>query len=261
MTSEKVVLDADQKAVVEREIKSAYSALSTLLDWVKNDKLTVEMKEMLPGLVDSYMKEVKEVIGFTGDESERQKEMNESIGQYYQNEIRELKQSLANQNSIAGISANVKLAFEKIDKWWDIEGFNYIRKKAISANGCVDLEFGFVMDSLTSRFSKTPVSDNEILKTKAQYLTEKGFQFAPKIRGYGLDVIDNDKNRELLIEMVKQAFPTAKILAFSQYLRRTNNEKDDCYVLKGVEVKIYDLNDIETLEVKEKYFLFDKDEL
>jgi len=260
MTEQKLVLDADQKAVVEREIKSAYSALATLLDWVKNDNLTVEMKETLPSLVDSYMEGVKESIGFTGEESEREKEMKESIGQYYQNEVKELQQALANQNSIAGISANAKLAFEKIDKWWDIEGFDYIREKSITANGNVELELGFMIDSLTSRYSKTPVSDNEMLKTKVQYLTEKGFQFTPKKRGYGLDVIDNDNNRRLLIEMVKQVFPTAKIFQFNNYLRRTNNERDDHFILRGVEVMIYDLNEIEALEVEEKYFLINEDD-
>ena len=260
MTEQNVVLDADQKAVVEREIKSAYGALSTLLDWVKKDSLTDEMKETLPNLVDSYMTSVKETIGFTGDESERQKEMKESIGHYYEKQVKELQQALANHNSIAGISANAKLAFDKIDKWWDIEGFDYIREKSITANGNVELELGFMIDSLTSRYSKTPVSDKETMKTKVQYLTDKGFQFTPKKRGYGLDVVDNDNNRKLLIEMVKQAFPTAKIFAFNNYLRRTNNENDDYFILRGVEVMIYDLNEIEALEVEEKYFLINEDD-
>lgn len=227
---------------------------------MKNDSLTVEMKETLPSLVDSYMNNVKESIGFTGEESERETEMKESIGQHYQNQVKELQQALANQNSIAGISANAKLAFEKIDKWWDIEGFDYIHEKSITANGNVELELGFMIDSLTSRYSKTPVSDKEMLKTKVQYLTEKGFQFTPKKRGYGLDVIDNDNNRKLLIEMVKQAFPTAKIFTFSNYLRRTNNEKEDYFILRGFEVMIYDLNEIEALEVEEKYFLINEDD-
>jgi len=260
MKEQKLVFNADQKAVLEREIKSTYSALATLLDWVQKDSLTVEMKETMPSLVDSYMGNVKETIGFTGEESEREKEIKESIGEHYQKEVKELQQALANQSSIAGISAIVKLAFEKIDKWWDIEGFEYIPEKSITTNGNVELELGFMIDSLTSRYSKTPVSDKEMLKTKVQYLTEKGFKFTPKKRGYGLDVIDNDNNRKLIIEMIKQAFPTAKVFSFSNYLRRTNKEQDDYLVLRGVEVMIYDLNEIEALEVEEKYFIINEDD-
>lgn len=258
--TQKVVLNEDQKAVVEREVKSTYSALSTLFDWVKSDSLTTEMKETLPKLVDGYMQVIKETIGFTGEESEREKEMTESIGQYYQKQINDLQQALEQQQSISSISANATIAFKKIDKWWDIEGFDYIREKSITAGGNVLLELGFMMDSFTSRYSKTPVSDKEILKTKVQYLIEKGFEFTPKKRGYGLDVVDNDNNRKLLMALVKQAFPTAKIYKFENHLRRTDNEKDDYFILRSVEVIIYDLNEVENLEVEEKYFSFNEDD-
>ncbi|MEX3623738.1 hypothetical protein [Viridibacillus arvi] len=260
MAEQKLVLDADKKAVVEREIKSAYGALATLLEWVRNDSLTVEMKESLPNLVDLYLRNVKESIGFTGEESEREKEIKESIGQYYQKEIKELQQALANQNSIAGISATTKLAFEKIDKWWGIEGFDYIRKKSITEGGLIKLELGFMIDSLTSRYSKTPVSDKELLKTKVQYLEEKGFQFTPKKRGYRLDVIDNDNNRKLLQQIIKEAFPSSRIWKFENHMRRTNDEKDDYFVIRSVEITIVELSDIDRLEIQEKYFLIDEDD-
>lgn len=260
MAEQKLILDADKKAVVEREIKSTYSALATLLDWVQNDSLTIGMRETLPNLVDSYMRNVKESIGFTGEESDQEKEIKESIGQHYQKEIKELQQALANQNSITGISATAKLAFDKIDKWWDIEGFDYIREKSITAGGTIKLELGFMIDSLSSRYSKTPESDKELLKTKVQYLAEKGFQFTPKKRGYGLDVIDNDNNRILLQQLIKEAFPSARVWKFENHIRRTNDEKDDYFVIRSVEITIMELSDIEHLEIKEKYFLINEDD-
>lgn len=256
----KLAFNEDQKAVVEREIKSAYSAMATLLEWVKTDSLDEEMKETLPNLVESYMKNVKETIGFTGEESEREKEMTESIGQYYQKQIKDLEQALEKQQPISSISANVKLAFDKIDKWWGIEGFNYIREKRITDGGVARFELGFMLDSFTSRYSNTPVSDKEVLKTKVQYLKDKGFQFTPKKRGYGLDLIDNDNNRKLLEQLIKKAFPSANIWSFENHLRRTNKEKDDYFIIRSVEVTIFDLSDIESLEVEEKYFSFDEEE-
>lgn len=259
MDNPKLQFNDDQKAVIKREIKQAYNAMATLLDWVKNDSLREDMKETLPKLVDSYMKTVKETIGFNGEESEREKEMTESIGQYYQRQIANLEQALERQQSISSISANIELAFKKIDKWWNIEGFNFIRDKQITAGGIAKLEFGFMLNSISSSYSATPISDKKQLKTKVQYLEEKGFKFTPKKRGYGLDLIDNDHNRKLLEEIIKKAFPSAKIWSYKNHLRQTNKEKDDHYILRGVEVSISDLSDIENLSIEEKQFLFDGD--
>ncbi|MEK3976081.1 hypothetical protein [Psychrobacillus sp. FSL K6-1267] len=260
MDNAKMKFTEDQKAVVEREIKQAYSAMATLLEWVKTDSLREDMKEALPSLVDSYMKTVKETIGFTGEESEREKEMTESIGQYYQKQINDLEKALESQQSVSSISAIVKVAFERIEKWWDIEGFNYIREKEITAGGIVKLELGFMLDSFTSYYSTTPVSDKEQLKTKVQYLTDQGFEFTPKKRGYGLDLIDNDNNRKLLEKVIKTAFPSARVWSYTNHLRSTNNEQDDRFILRGVEMTIIDLSDIENLQIEEKTFLFDEDD-
>ncbi|MBG9730736.1 hypothetical protein ABD87_14630 [Lysinibacillus sphaericus] len=250
----------DQKAVTEREIKGAYGALSMLLELVQKDNLNDEMKETLPNLIESRLNTIKEVIGFTGEETESVKEMHQSLVQYQQKQIEDLKKALSNQNSIESISATVKMALDKIDKWWDIEGFEYIREKSITANGNISLKFGIMLDSFTSQYSTTPVTNKHNLQTKVQYLIDKGFQFTPKKRGYELDLIDNDKNRALVIELIKNAFPSARISEFKNYLRRTNNEKDDYFVLKEIDVMIYDLSDVENLEIQEKFFLLDEDE-
>ncbi|MCA1066077.1 hypothetical protein QTG56_25695 (plasmid) [Rossellomorea sp. AcN35-11] len=260
MGNPKLNFNQDQKEVVEREIKQAYSSMATLLEWVKDDSLSEDMKETLPKLVDNYMNTVKETIGFTGKESEREKEMTESIGQYYQKQINDLEKALESQQSISSIAANVELAFKKIDKWWDVEGFNFIKERSITAGGIAKLELGFMIDSFTSRYSKTPSSDKEKLKTKVEYLMEQGFTFTPKRRGYGLDLIDNDNNRNLLEVMIKKAFPSARIWSFNNLLRRTNKEDDDHFILRSVEMTVIDLGDIEALEVEEKYFLFDEDD-
>lgn len=256
----KIKLNEDQKTVIEREIKSAYSSMATLLEWVKDGSLREDMKETLLKLIDGYMKTVKETIGFTGEESEREKEMTESIGQYYQKQISDLQQALKSQHSLSGISANIEIAFKKLDRWWDIEGFNYMRDKQITAGGVIKLELGFMLDSFASNYSATPITDKKELKTKVQYLVDKGFQFTPKKRGYGLDIIDNDNNRKLLAKMIKDAFPSSRVWKYDNHLRRTNKENDDYFILRGVEITISELSDIENLEIEEKHFLIDEDD-
>ena len=255
----KIKFSEDQKAVIEREVNGVYEALAMLLHLVKNDNLNEIIKESMPNLIDSHLNTIKESIGFIGGESERTKEIRQSLNRHKQKQIEDLEKALSNQNSIESITATVKVALDKIKKWWDIEGFQYIRDNSITANGYISLKLGISLDTLSSRYSKTPVSDQENLQTKIQYLMDKSFQFTPKKSGYGLDLIDNDKNRTLMKELIKNAFPSAVIFGFQNYFRRTNSEKDDYFVLKEIDVMIYELSDVEKLEIQEKFFLMDMD--
>lgn len=258
MGNTKLAFNDDQKAVVERDIRKAYGAMNTLLDWVQKDSLSEDMKESLPKLIDNYMGAIKEAIGFTGGKSKREKEMTESIGQFYQNKIHDLERALESQQSIASIAANTEIAFKKIEKWWDVEGFHYIRDKSVINGGVVRLELGFMLDSFTSILSDTPVSDKKAKKTKLQYMKEKGFIFAPNRREGGAELLDNDRNRSLLESLIKDAFPSAKIWSHQNRLWRNNEE--EAFILRYVEITIRDLNDIEQLTIEEKSFLFDEDE-
>ena len=243
----------DQKAVVARDIKKAYGAMSSLLEWVDDDSLCEDMRESLPKLIDSYMKNVKDAIGFTGKESERDKEITESIGQHYQKQIKNLEDALENQHSIASIAANVEIAFKKIEKWWDVEGFNYIHEKTVVSGGKIQVNLGFMLNTFTSMYSDTPVSDRKQAKTKLQYLKDQGFMFTPKVRGNGVDLIDNEYNRGLLEGLITDAFPSAKI--WSHQNRRLSHKDDDTFILKYLEFIICDLKDVEQLTIEEKQFL------
>lgn len=214
LEDKKITFNENQKAVVEREIQSAYTSMATLLEWIKTDSLSQDMKETLPKLIDGYMRTVKETIGFTGEESLHEKEMTKAVLKQYYKQIKELEKALENTQSISSISANVEIAFNKIEKWWDVEGFNYIKEKQITTGGTVKLVLGFMLSSSTSRYSKTPISDKEQLITKVQYLMDKGFEFTPKQRGYDLGLIDNDNNRKLLETLIKKAFPSCKIWSY-----------------------------------------------
>lgn len=257
MDNKKLTFTEDQKSVVERELKSVLGSMSMLLDSVKKDELTEEMKEMLPKLIDSYFSQIKKTIGYIGEKSEREKEIEESIIESLRKEVEDLEKALKEQDSIASIAANVKMLFEKIKKWWRIEGFNYISECYITENGNVSLKFGFILESFTASYSDTPVTDRKNMMTKLDYLKSKGFEFAKKRRGYGLDIVDNDNNRKLLIEMVQEAFPSAKVFKFNNHLRSTKDL--DCFVVRHMEVMIYDLSDIQNLKIKERQFLDDED--
>ena len=243
MNEEMVQFTTDEKAVLEREIKSAYHALSTLLDWVKNDGLNEEMKESLPYLVDSYMSKVKEVLGFTGKESDRSKEMKKAVMMQYQKRIQELEEALKDTAQISGLSETIKVAFNKVNKWWKEEGFGYISEKAITDNGIMKMELQFSLSNFLYTYSDTPESDKDLLNNKIFELKQKGFQFAPKRNGRELEVLDNDNNRSIIMAMVKEAFPTAKVWEFRNVISNPGSH----IILRGVTFGIYDMAEVEAL--------------
>lgn len=257
MDETKVILNTDQKAVVERDVKKVYGTLVQLLNWVNEDALTVEMKETLPSIIDSCMKDVKKAIGWTGEESEREKEMKQSIGHYYEQKVKELEQALAAQNSIAGVPANIQLITNRIEKWWKVAGCNYVKDIFIRKTGKIEVHFGFSFSPLMTSYSETPVTDQVKAKTKIEYLEEKGFQFVNRKMGQGdVDVIDNDVNRKLLHELITGAFPSAKIYQIENYMRYP---EANTFIIRSMEVIIHDINDVEQLIVPNIDFADDDD--
>lgn len=255
--TETITYTPDQKAVVRRELESAFGSMATLLDWLESDKLTTDMRESLPNLIDMALNQVKTTIGHTGEESEQVKEMSESIGAMYQRQIDNLQAALREQGSIGSLAANTKMLFGKIDKWWDIEGFNYSSEKSVAESGVICIKLGFMLNSFASRYSTTPISDKENLKTKTQYLRDQGFEFTPSLRGYDLDLLDNDTNRKLLDQLIKTAFPSAKIWSVENRLRRSQTEDDECLIIRSLDVTIQDIADVENLVIEDKQFLED----
>lgn len=257
MNNKKVILNEDEKAVVEREIKSVFNALSTLMHWVQDDTLTEEMKESIPNIVESSMKKVNEKIGYTGNKSERAKEMEESYISYLQGEVKKLENTLKDSSSMSGLSSNAKLAFDKIKKWWSTEGFYYISEQKITEGGAIVVKFGFMLESFTSFYSDTPETDKKKLQTKKEYLEDQGFQFS-KVERADKNIIDNDKNRKLLRKLVKEAFPSAEVFSYENNLHRTTKSNDDEYIIRYFDVTISDLSDIDKLVIEDKVFLEDE---
>lgn len=106
-----------------------------------------------------------------------------------------------------------------------------------------------------SNYSSTPETDKENRETKVEYLRKKGYQLTKS----GTYLIDNDKNRTLLIEMITKSFPSAKIRSFVGRAARLKGNKE-VYLIDRIEVDILNIEDIENLQMEEKTFLLDETE-
>lgn len=205
------------------------------------------MRETLPGLITTHLLEIKKIVGFTGEEPDHIKEMTRQLNLYKENRIKELEQMVDNQNSLLTVKQQLKSIDTKINKWWDEEGFNYINGITFTGGGNIKVVFGFMLENHSLNFSSTPHSDKESLKEKVQRFVGQGFIFAKNERGNDKDLIDCDKNRELLIQMIAPAFPSAKVISFRNHLYMQNGPDKNKLILRDFEVHIYDYADIENL--------------
>lgn len=250
MEEEKVVtLNEDQKEVVLRRSKDAYFAIKQLNDWVQSDSLSEEMRETLLSLTKSYLTEIQKTVGYTGEEPDHIKEMTKQLNQNLHDRITELEAMVNNQNSLLSVKQQLKSIDDKLNKWWDDEGFNYIKDISFSSGGNIKVNFGFMLENLSLRYSDTPHSDKEALKDKIQDFVDKGFIFAKTDRGNEKNLIDCDKNKELLIQMIRDTFPSAKVISFTNHLFMEKGPDKDKHILRYFEVYIYDYSDIENLKI------------
>ncbi len=236
-----MVFNADQKAVLLKALKDIHFANGQLHEWVKKDSLTEEMSKTLPSLIESYFSEVAKVLNYESHLLEEKEKRHAEIRKANQ-KIRELEEKLGFSREVDGLKEQLEYLRDKVSKWWDTEGFNYVSEVRFTPYGGLRLEFCFILEHF-GMYSRTPVSDERNQKEHIQHLKDMGFEFADfeKSRSEKLDLIDNPNNRSLLTKMLKERFPSLRI---HEWVNRESYSKSDIFVIRHVDATIYDLVDI-----------------
>jgi hypothetical protein len=245
--SNMVTLNDDQKEVIKRRSNDAFFAIKQLNDWVQSNSLTVEMRETLPSLITHHLTDIKKTVGFTGEEPDHIKEMTRQMNQNLHNRIAELEKMVDSKNSILSVKQQLHSIDRKINKWWDEKGFNYIQDITFTGGGNIKVVFGIMLDSLSLNYSDTPDTDKNEAKAKVQGFVDNGFMFVKYKHGREKDLIDCDHNRELLLNLIKSAFPSANITSFRNHRIMQHGEDKGKFLIRDFEVYIYDYEDIENL--------------
>ncbi|WP_121616658.1 hypothetical protein [Virgibacillus halodenitrificans] len=247
LEEKKIVLNADEKEVVERRSKDLFFAVKKLNDWVQSDSLTEEMRETLPTLVNRHLDDIKACVGFTGEEPDHLKQMTKSLNKAREEQIAELEKIVESKNSILTVKQQLKEITDKINNWWDVKGFNYIKDITFLENGIIVVNFGFMLNSLSLRFSDTPNSDKKAAEEKFQRFIDNGYIFAKSESSCDRDLIDCKVNRNLLSALIKSSFPSAKITKWENHIYLNKGPDQDSFYLRSFKVYIYNYEDIVNL--------------
>ncbi|KXY15195.1 hypothetical protein [Bacillus cereus] len=222
-----VVLDADQKAVALKGLKDLFFAAQQMHEWLSKDNLTEEMKGILISLSESHISDVAKATNYDSNLAKERAERHADI-RNANIRIRELEQQMAEMKPIDGLKEQLAGLTRKVDEWWDELGFNYISEMSFSKWGGLDIKFGFQLGRLSRSFSSTPVSDKEEDEDKIQQLRNKGFIFTEEDREAHL--ADNDINKQLLVQILEERFPSIQITGMETWSGRRNREAHIRYV-------------------------------
>jgi len=243
MNETKMSFTDDQKAVLLKALKDIQYANGQLYGWVKNDQLTEEMSRTLPTLIESYFSEAAKLLNYESHLLSEKENRHVEIRKANET-IRELKEKLGSNKSVDGLQEQLKVLSNKVRDWWNAEGFNHVTDYKFDPYGGYHVKFSFMLDMRRSRLSsKTPVTDIRKTDEHVQYLRDRGFQFADfeDDRSEKLKLIDNQNNRLLLTEMLKERFPSIKIESWDN---KSSYSNDDIFIIWHVDAYIYDLGDI-----------------
>ncbi|ANC20973.1 hypothetical protein WR52_20120 [Bacillus cereus] len=222
-----VVLNADQKAVALKGLKDLFFAAQQMHEWLSKDNLTEEMKGILISLSESHISDVAKATNYESNLAKERADRHADIRNANMR-IHELEQQMAEMKPIDGLKEQLAGLTRKVDEWWDELGFNYISEMSFSKWGGLDIKFGFQLDRLSRLLSSTPVSDKEEDEDKIQQLRNKGFIFTEEDREVHL--ADNDINKQLLVQLLEERFPSIQITGMETWSGRRSREAHIRYV-------------------------------
>ena len=236
-------LTPDTVAVVSKTIKDTSLALSALQQLLTKEDLDADYAKTLLGLVELNMADVSERIGVP---TETQAEIEERFALISAANLRidELERQLGEAAQIDSVIFGIKLLEEKFRHWWKTQGFGHTSKFSIDLYGVKATLSGSLSGNLSSIFSDTPVSDKENKMSLLNSLVEQGYVLS------GIDnkdkreveLIDCDKNRELITRLISDQFPSAVICSISNFSRQNG-----ILLIRDIEEMIRDLHHIDSL--------------
>lgn len=234
-------LNEDQKAVLLKASKDIHFANAQLHELVSNNSLSVEMAKTLPSLIESYFSEAAKVLNYASHLLEEKEKRYVEIREANKT-IRELQAKLGSSKPIDGLKEQLTHLSEVVSGWWNTEGFNHVHDTKYYPYGGMRVEFSFMLEHYRC-FSETPVTDKRSQTEHIQRLRDMGFEFADfeKGRSEKLDLIDNHKNRSLLIKMLTERFPSLEVHSFSN---RSSYSSKEIFIIRHIDASIYDLTDI-----------------
>ena len=243
------VLSSDERVLLHRELQEDLYATKTLLDLL-NEESGVDQQLAYSIL---YMKESRlvqfcKVLGIELD-SVTERESRYADIRIANAKIRRLEAEMGAQVNATQVKSALEVLSDKVEHWWDVEGFGHISDISFTKYGSMKLTLSCHLFSHTRvLFIDKPVSQKEAYAAWIQGLKDKGFELVDIPGERDPELVDCDGNRRLIEAIISKAFPTARISSTSNHYN--HRHLGGISILKDVSVYVHTLREVEELPNK-----------
>lgn len=234
-----VVLDADNQAVVQTEIKKVLHGLSYFAQMAAKGELTRDFGKSILSIAEHTIALMTKITGIETNSAAEQERRYAAI-RTANMRIHELEIQMGQAAGTEHVQQGLKDFGNRLNSWWDLEGFGHITEIRFTQYGSCEVEFSCSLFGTTRLIdSPTPISDKEREALWKASLKERGFVLSTEDRD---SLVDCDATRAVLAELFAARLPSSRISEFNNHGNRAGLMK-----LRSVKVFIHDLADIRTL--------------
>lgn len=234
-----IALNPDQQAVAHRVVRDLQFAVGTIDQQLQTSGTVQE--ELARNVLRVSEHALADLAALLGVPSQTRVEIEERNARLKAANMRvhELEAQLGATQSPAQVRLGIKVLDERLNDWWDLEGFGHISKRHFGAYGCEVTFCCHLFGNFSLTNSATPVSDKSRRAQWLDSLQERGFELGGDEDREPV-LVDNDRNRALICGLVTSRMPSARVQAFEN----TNIRNTDKFALREVRVWVPDFDDI-----------------
>ena len=240
--AEPVVLDEDQSAVVQRELKEMMSALHYLTQlMVPGKAIDRELVYNILYVSEARLAQVGAATGVETDSAAERERRHAGI-RTANERVRELERQLGGESTAEQTAQSVALLTRKLNGWWRHEGLGHVRSAVVDSCGHMSVVLSCMLFGSTALTnSDTPVSDKARREAWLASLTERGFVLHPGSGSVG-NLVDCDSSRNALVSLVRAAIPSARFQG-----TESQTSRKETLVLREIRFYVTNLEDIAAL--------------
>jgi len=229
-----VVLTDKQNKDLKKSSDDLRFAMVYLLTEVKEGRLETGMKETMCSLLESHVGTLTKSLGYEGvlhrEKEARHKEIRELNDQN-----RQLRKQLGEKNTAEDVRESLKNLAESFKEWWNIEGFGHCSDEEFGAYGFKVKLSGMITEAYRDRRDKDATEEK-----KVDMLRELGFDIREGDSRFERKILYNDKNLNLLEELLKNKYPSVCI----HYSKAWHGSRNDDSEIREVEIMIRNFDEL-----------------
>lgn len=239
-----IVLNADEQAVVVREVKSMASTLGMLAHMTANGKEIPH--ETAVSALRSVEYTIQKVGGILKVETQTAADIEERHTKLRTANLRarELEAQLGQAQTPSTTLLALRSLKEQLTRWWELEGFGHVSDVHFEAYGCRVKLSCHLFGDFPLVDSPTPLTDKERKALWYESLRDRGFEI--ELSRGETAIVDNDASRQALWSLIAMRFPSGYIVG----VHNTGSRSSSTLIMRDVEVMITNLEDISALPVK-----------